>query len=135
MPTTQPIGEDGYLRIRVNTASGALTVPGASVVITERTRDDELGSVLYHAVTDESGLTPKFSLAAPPAYLSNSPEGDAPYFEYQVRIQKPSFFPMIYEGIPIFEKVTTEQAVELVPTPEGIINPTPHIFPAYSGKE
>lgn len=135
MPTTQLLGENGYLQVRVNTASGALTVPGATVIISTRGSNGEVSTVLYSTVTDESGLTPKFALSAPPAYFSNTPDGPTPYLEYEVRVEKPMYFPMIYQGVPIFEKITTEQPVQLLPVPEGMSNPKPKVFPAYSDRQ
>ncbi|MCB6366475.1 carboxypeptidase regulatory-like domain-containing protein [Intestinibacillus massiliensis] len=132
MPTTQLSGGDGYLQVRVNTATGALPIAGASVIIYERAEDGSTGEMLYNAVTDESGLTAKFALPAPPASLSDQPGAPYPYREYQVRVQKPRFYPVRFEGVPIFEKISTEQPVALTPVPDGVTNPEPQVFPPYS---
>lgn len=132
MPTTQAADGHGYLQVRANTATGALPMAGASVVIYQRDANGGAGNALYNVITDQSGLTPKLSLPAPPASLSNQPGGALPYSEYQVRVQKPGFYPVRFEGVPIFENVLTEQPISLLPVPDGVLNPAPQVFPPYS---
>lgn len=123
----------GFLQVRVTTASDALPIADASVVVSARKAGEEgEGQSLYSAITDRSGLTPVFSLAAPPASTGERPGQGTPFTEYRVRVSAPRFLTQIYEGVPVFGGVTTVQPAALDPSPDNVPNPPPQVFPPYS---
>lgn len=104
----------GRLQVRASTASQALPVPGASVIVTDQEREGSLRTLLYSAKTDESGLTPEFILSSPPASESDSP-GGIPFSEYEVFVSAEHFRPIRFLGVPVFDGVTTVQPAALTP--------------------
>lgn len=118
----------GLLQVIVTTANGAFPVANAQVVLSAKPER----VLLHSARTDESGKTDVFTLAAPPAALSEIPQGGIPYAEYRLEIRADGFYPVIYEGVPIFEGIKTDQPVSLVPIRSGDPAPAPQIFPPYS---
>lgn len=132
MPDGTEAYDSGFLQVRVSTANDALPVENASVVIAVPSGRENEGYVLYSVLTDQSGLTPVFSLPAPPKEESERPGGRTPYAEYQVRVNAPRFLPQIYEGVPVFSGITTVQPASLEPAPDNVANPEPQIFPPHS---
>lgn len=126
---TMPTGR-GFLQVRVSTAGDALPVKNATVTITEQGKDGAAGKVLYSTLTDRSGLTPLFSLPAPPASVGEQPGLGVPYTEYRVEVSADRFISQIFEGVPVFSGVTTVQPATL--TPAGTTQPAPERFPPYS---
>ncbi len=126
---TEPTGR-GFLQVRVSTAGEALPVENAIVTIAEQGRDGMAGQLLYRTPTDRSGLTPVFSLPAPPASTGERPGGAVPYAEYRVEVNAERFISQIFEGVPIFGGVTTVQPAMLMPA--GTNRPAPERFPPYS---
>ncbi len=125
---------EGRLQIRATTASEALPVSDAAVVITDRRRDGELGTLLYSARTDRSGLTPEFTLAAPPASEGETP-GGVPFQEYEVYVSADRFRPIHFLGVPVFDGVTTVQPAALTPDLGGGTGPASTVeVPAYTSQ-
>lgn len=126
---TAPTGR-GFLQVRVSTAGDALPVENATVTITEQGKDGAAGKLLYSTPTDRNGLTPIFSLPAPPASVGEQPGRGVPYTEYRVEVSAERFISQIFEGVPVFGGVTTVQPAML--TPVGVTQPAPERFPPYS---
>lgn len=117
---------DGFLRVSVSTAQDALPVEGALVTASQK---DQL---LYSLRSDPSGRVPLMRLDAPDATASQQPGSAPPYSEYAVRIAKDGYYPVIYQGTPIFGGITTDLSVELVPIFEGTQRPATQVYPPYS---
>ncbi len=100
--------EEGYLKVVVSTADGALPVEAARVIIRG---EDGRELVLF---TDESGETERISLAAPARSGSQKAEGSNPFAVYRVTVDKEGFYPHLTRVVPIFSGVSARQNVNLV---------------------
>ena len=120
---------EGRLQIRATTASEALPVADATVIVTTQ---GEPSTLLYSARTDQSGLTPEFVLPAPPASEGDAP-GGVPFTEYEVYVHQERFRPIHFLGVPVFDGVTTVQPAALQPLSQGQGLPTGiQTVPAYT---
>ena len=107
----------GYLQIEVTTASGAIPVRDATVIITEQT--DGLDSLIGMVITDENGTTPIVPLAAPPQSLSESPDpAERPYSEYNISVYKKGFYSIPKLTVPVFDTIKSIQPVSVIPLAE-----------------
>ena len=106
----------GALTVSVSTASGALPVPDALVTI--RFADQPRSGVLAVLYTDQSGITPRIPLPAPPAANSESPGNAVPYATYIIEVDKENFYPRSFSNVPVFANTTSIQPVNLLPLPE-----------------
>ncbi|MBR6709016.1 MAG: hypothetical protein IKL84_04995 [Clostridia bacterium] len=103
----------GFLVVRVGTANGAIPLPDATVVI--RANGEGKNDVLYTQRTDRSGLTERIPLPAPAAANSSAP-GEAPFFStYNIEVSHPGYYTNTYQNVPIFDRITALQPVELIP--------------------
>lgn len=60
-------------------------------------------------------MTPKLSLPAPPANEANSPGNNTPYSTYNIDVSQNGYYSHTYQNVPIFDRITALQPVELVP--------------------
>lgn len=100
--------EEGYLRVVVSTADGALPVSNARVTIRG---EDGRELVLF---TDESGLTERVPLSSPPSLSSQTAGSAQPFSSYRVTVDKEGFYPHVTGWVPIFSGVSARQPVSLV---------------------
>ena len=108
---------NGHLIVKVSTASGAIPIENASVIV--RGVEEESKSVLISLLTDRNGLTPKVSLPAPERELSEAPNPSSkPYSSYNIDVYKDGYYPQHYSGVPIFEGVTAVQNARIIPISE-----------------
>ena len=123
----------GKLIIQATTARDTLPVQGAVVTVSEASpQPGTPPTLLYSAVTDNSGRTPVFDLAAPPRSASKAPGGSIPSAKYAVQLHHPSYQPVniadvtVFDGVvstlPVFllpssESSRTQEAVEVIPPP------------------
>lgn len=110
--SSQLTGE-GYLRVRVSTARGAIPLPDAIVNISSSDKDNS--GILASAVTDADGLTPKISLPAPPRQNSQQPNTANPYSNYNIEVALPGFYSQFYTNVPVFDGIAAIQSAELKP--------------------
>lgn len=129
----ESVGQGG-LQIRAYTASQAQPVSGATVTISTISPDNEQPQLLYALTTDSSGITPQVVLAAPARSTSESPGQRTPYAEYRVEITKEGFYPVIFEGIAIFDGVITDQPTALLPVLDSTVPIQPQVYPPYSNQ-
>ena len=124
------LNSEGKLRIRANTAGGALPIHGARVKIygaEESNRD-----VIYLLLTDSDGTTASVSLPAPDKSLSQSPSpAESPYSIYNVEISANGYYTRKINNLPIFSGIESYQIVGMIPSsqsdstyPEGNTNTT-----------
>ncbi|MDR1735908.1 MAG: peptidoglycan-binding protein [Oscillospiraceae bacterium] len=97
----------GYLKIAAQTASGALPVEGAQVVIA-----DHSGRTLYTLTTDSSGQTESVSLCAPDRSTTMQPGGEA-YSTYNVTVSKDGFVTETVIGAEVLDTIHQTQPVYL----------------------
>lgn len=110
----------GKLIIQATTARESLPVQGASVAVSEAS--GEAGTpptLLYSAVTDNSGRTPVFDLAAPPRSASLKPGQGIPYAKYAVQLVHPDYQPVNIADVTIFDGIVSTLPVFLVPRSEN----------------
>ena len=100
--------EEGYLKVVVSTADGALPVKEARVVIRG---EDGRELVLF---TDESGETERVSLGAPARAVSQAAGGTNPFAVYRVTVDKEGFYPHLTGVVPIFSGVSARQNINLI---------------------
>ena len=112
----------GYLRVRVTRAGGSLPVEGAEVVITEYRPEGEQdgnGELRYRLTTGNGGLTQTVILPAPAAGDSLRPGAAQPYSLYNVTVRYDGYYPVEGVGVPVFDRVTAVQPVDLMPVESG----------------
>ncbi len=107
----------GYLQVEVTTASRAVPVQDATVIITESVNG--MDSLIGMAVTDENGGTPVIPLSAPLKSFSEAPDpSERPYSEYNIRVYKQGFYTVPQLTVPIFDSIKSIQPVSLIPLAE-----------------
>ncbi len=107
----------GYLIVKVSTASGAIPIENASVIV--QGKDGNNQDVLLSHLTDMDGLTTKITLPAPQKELSETPSpSSAPYSLYNIDVFKEGYYPQHYNGVPIFQGVTAIQNARIIPFSE-----------------
>ena len=107
----------GYLVVRASTARGAIPLYGATVSIRGSTKEDS--GIFYSVETDESGLTPRIALPAPPRSLSQTPNNSVPYSLWNIDVFKKGYIIARYSGVPVYSGVTAIQNAYLIPITEG----------------
>ena len=107
----------GYLVVRVNTASGAIPVPGATVAIRNGTswENGNKGAVLQILRTNSDGNTPRVFLPAPPRENSTKPGSMVPYAPYQIDVVADGYYRQYFTGVPIYDGITSIQTATLIP--------------------
>ena len=131
IPQYQSLGYTGrgYLVVRVSTASGALPLSGATVLV--RGDEENFSAVIARLTSGEDGLTPKIALLAPPRSLSMSPASkQKPYASYHVEVYLDGYHDSLTHNIPIFDGITSVIPAEMIPIPKNGFpdydpNPTP----------
>ena len=108
----------GYLVVRVSTARGAIPLENATVSV--RGTSAQSSDIIYSLETDESGLTPRLPLPAPPKSNSLSPDQSTPYSLWSIDVFKSGYATARYESVPVYPDVTSIQGAELVPLIEGV---------------
>lgn len=106
----------GYLLVRVSTASQAIPLSGARVVV--RGNEESFSGVIAALVSGEDGLTPKIALLTPPRSGSTSPGGKA-FATYNIDITLDGYHALSAQNVPIFDGITSIQPATLIPLPKN----------------
>ena len=122
-PGSEMTGQ-GKLVFQITTASGAIPLEGAEIILRKfRSASDgnggEVVAVLYSGI---DGKTEAIPLPAPARSLSLEPALDgapAPYALYDAEVNLDNYFTQSYIRIPIFDGITSIQRASLVPLPEN----------------
>lgn len=119
--------EEGYLKIKAQTASGALPLPDISVRITS-VDEGNLG-VTYSLITDRDGEIRTLALPTPPKVFSESPGAPETVFsKYSVEAIGEGVYKKQIIDIEVFSGITTLLTLDMIPlgnyttgvfTPEG----------------
>ena len=109
----------GYLVVRVSTARGAIPLENATVSV--RGTSVQNSDIIYSLETDESGLTPRLPLPAPPKSKSLSPDQSTPYSLWSIDVFKKGYVTARYESVPVYPEITSVQNAELIPLSEGFM--------------
>ena len=107
----------GYLLVKVSTARGAIPLENAYVSVRGTTA--ESSSIIYSLRTDSSGLTPRITLPTPPKSLSQAPNNSTPFSLWDIDVFSDGFITAHYMSVPVYPEITSIQAADLIPLPEG----------------
>lgn len=108
---------EGFLKVRVSTARGAIPLQGAKVAVRGTTADNS--GIIALLTTDSGGLTPTLALPAPAKADSESPGNIKPFSEYNLEISLDGYQTQYYYNLPIFATITSVQTADLVPLREN----------------
>lgn len=107
----------GFLIVKVSTASGAIPVEDVTVVL--QGNEPENSDVLISLITDRDGLTRKVALPAPARSLSGAPDpASKPYSSYNIDVYKEGYYPQHYNRVPIFDGIVAVQNAAIIPLSE-----------------
>ena len=110
---------EGYLVVRVSTASGAIPLSGAQVTVRG---GEESNSDYYRSFySGASGLTPKIALPAPLRSLSENPSngGIKPYSLYSIDVFSDGYVDLSFVNVPVFDTITSVQPANMIPKPDN----------------
>ncbi len=116
MDTLQNAKNYGTLLVQTQSASGAIPIPGATVLV-RLTREDGESDLFRVLTTDASGLTAPIRIETPAPSESLSPGGKKPYTEISTEVTADGYYRIINTGIPIYPGITSIQPVRMVPIP------------------
>lgn len=103
----------GYLIIRVTTASSAIPLDGAVVLV--RGTEENYSSVIARLTTANDGNTQKIALAAPPRSLSETPGNSKPFATYGVEVFLDGYSNVSVARVPVFDGITSVQPINMIP--------------------
>ena len=117
-PQNDEMTGTGFLKVVAQTANNAFPIPDVFVRITHI---DENGNTHFikSGKTDINGETEIFALPTKPEFLSQSPDNDRPFSSYNIESFKDGYFTILNKGVPIFDKQTSQQSVNMIPLPEN----------------
>ena len=108
------MNNEGTLRIRLTTASGALPVLGGRIRV--RGTSDNNRDIDYTLLTQSSGETEKIPLPAPLASLSFDPtKAASSFYEYSVEAAADGYEVKRLFRVEVFEGIDATQVMELIP--------------------
>lgn len=114
--TVLPLGS-GRLIVRVFTASGAVPLSGAQVVV--RNTPMKGGGIIASLTTDRSGIAPATNLPAPPKAEAQRPGGELPFSVYGIDVFLNGYYRSVFESVPIYDGITSVQNAGMIPLPEN----------------
>lgn len=106
----------GYILVNTRTGEDSSPVVGASVLITAIV--DGRRNKIASGVTDDSGVSPKFSVPAPDLIHSQAPDSvKRPYSLYDISVTADGFFNARSVDVPVFSGITSVQNFGMIPVP------------------
>ncbi|MGD9568051.1 MAG: hypothetical protein AB7V48_06945 [Sedimentibacter sp.] len=112
----------GYINVGVYTASGALPVKDAVVVVYHTYNNGE-EHILYHLVTDESGRVPKIEV--PIVYRGIGEQTEYTYSTYNLRVQAIGYYLVNILDVQVFPNIATNYRINLIPAAQGVPSEVP----------
>ena len=106
----------GTLIVQATSASEAIPISGASVIV-RLAREDDKSDLFRILTTDESGLTAPIRIETPSPSESLVPGGKKPYSEISTEVTSPRYYSIINTRIPIYPGITSIQPVRMIPIP------------------
>lgn len=100
-------------RLQIGTFAIDIGKPASNAVVRVSPRGNS-GQILEELITDLSGQTPVFDLAAPPLEFSMSGEYK-PYSEYDIQVMMDGYEPQVIEGVQVLPGATAYQDIRLRP--------------------
>lgn len=117
---------NGFIKVEVQTARGALPVPGARCLIYRKIGEEN--HVFHDLITDESGNTETVPVPTPILEESFEPFGKRPYQTYNLEVKKQGFRGVINERMSVFPGIISIQPVMMQPLTEDEKYEPPEIF-------
>lgn len=112
--------DSGVIKTQVFTARRTYPVENAQVNLYKVFPD---GAYLIDSqFTDRSGQVKLVTVPALERSLSETPGDPAPYVSYRITVSHPDFMDAVIEQVPVFEGVTSLQAVDLIPAAAAPVN-------------
>ncbi|MDE6538729.1 MAG: carboxypeptidase regulatory-like domain-containing protein [Ruminococcus sp.] len=106
----------GYILVNTRTGENSSPVEGALIMITAIS--DGRREMIASGLTDESGVSPKFSVPAPDLIHSQSPDAlKRPYSLYDISVTAKGFFNARSVDVPVFSGITSVQTFGMIPVP------------------
>ncbi|MCM1314813.1 MAG: hypothetical protein NC205_06410 [Prevotella sp.] len=106
----------GYILVNTRTGENSSPVEGALIMITAIS--DGKREMIASGLTDESGVSPKFSVPAPDLEHSQSPDAlKRPYSLYDISVTAKGFFNARSVDVPVFSGITSVQTFGMIPVP------------------
>ncbi|MBQ7523532.1 MAG: carboxypeptidase regulatory-like domain-containing protein [Oscillospiraceae bacterium] len=99
----------GTILVAVTTSDAQIPIEDAEITIEQSAQPD------YRTLTDESGLTLPFAVAAPPASESKNPGTPTPYSTVTVTVRRDGYETERRTGVQIFPGTQTRQRISLMP--------------------
>lgn len=114
----------GRLVFQITTASGAIPLEGAEIILRKfrSSSDGNGGEVVAVLYSGPDGKTEVLPLPAPARVLSLEPARDGapvPYALYDAEVNLDNFYTQSYIRIPVFDGITSIQRATLIPLPEN----------------
>ena len=114
----------GKLVFQITTASGAIPLEGAEIILRKfrSVSDGNGGEVIAVLYSGPDGKTEVLTLPAPARVLSLEPARDGapvPYALYDAEVNLDNFYTQSYIRIPVFDGITSIQRATLIPLPEN----------------
>ena len=106
----------GFLKIELFTGDHALPVQMDGILV-----KDTKGKILYELSSDENGMVPEISLAAPDKESTMVPNAAPPYFgAYDIEVSAGNGYKRaIIRNVEIFDTITTVMPIQLYPVELG----------------
>lgn len=116
-PSETSMGDStGYILVNTRTGENSSPVVGASVMITAIV--DGRREIIASGITNESGISPKFSVPAPDIVHSQSPDSmKRPYSLFDISVNAKGFFNARSVDVPVFSGITSVQNFGMIPVP------------------
>lgn len=112
--------DSGVIKTQVFTARRTYPVGNAQVNLYKVFPD---GAYLIDSqFTDHSGQVKPVTVPALERSLPETPGDPAPYVSYRITVSHPDFMDAVIEQVPVFEGVTSLQAVDLIPAAAAPVN-------------
>lgn len=112
--------DSGVIKTQVFTARRTYPVENAQVNLYKVFPD---GAYLIDSqFTDRSGQVKPVTVPALERSLPETPGDPAPYVSYRITVSHPDFMDAVIEQVPVFEGVTSLQAVDLIPAAAAPVN-------------
>lgn len=106
----------GYILVNTRTGENSSPVANASIIITAIA--DGKRNLIASGVTDDSGVSPKFSVPAPDLIHSQFPDSaKRPYSLYDISVTADGFFNARSVDVPVFAGITSVQNFGMIPVP------------------
>lgn len=108
------MSRSGSLIVRAYVSNAQLPVPDATVIVYSTGKDGRHELIAIRS-TNESGIAGPIDLPTPGDSMGLSPDSPAPFTDYQLIVEHPSYRLALFKNLQVFPGVETVQDVPLIP--------------------